>query len=267
MISLKIWVAPGVLLLDTTGVFTQLMQFGLREGFKPPVPPKSQVMETTPSHRAPFPLHFKNVRRHSAFFRTPAKKWFPSKMFYILVVCGHRWRPPKVIGRKRCSTSTINAWAMWCFDIENYLVQAGLLDSHQHERKVGDAPTVRTGSHRVGATQSITERHLRRFIRRLHEARTLAWRRMRIPHTLYKKLLGTNCPASEQEAVRAHAWGLAHQIATVRLRQLQDAHRNDALQKWRARMRDLPQACQWLRKEEAAPLAFKDVDHSILTSP
>ena len=37
--------------------------------------------------------------------------------------------------------------------------------------------------------------------------------------------------------------------------------------KWRARMRDLPQACQWLRKEEAAPLAFKDVDHSILTSP
>ena len=160
-----------------------------------------------------------------------------------------------------------HAWAMWCFDIENYLVQAGLLDSHQPERKVGDVPTVRTGSHRVGATQSITERHLRRFIRRLHEARTLAWRGMRIPHTLYNKLLGTNCPASEQEAVRAHAWGMAHQMATVRLRQLQDAHRNDALQKWRARMRDLPQACQWLRKEEAAPLAFKDVDHSILTSP
>ena len=160
-----------------------------------------------------------------------------------------------------------HAWAMWCFDIENYLVQAGLLDSHQPERKVGDVPTVRTGSHRVGATQSITERHVRRFIRRLHEARTLAWRGMRTPHTLYNKLLGTNCPASEQEAVRAHAWGLAHQMATVRLRQLQDAHRNDALQKWRARMRDLPQACQWLRKEEAAPLAFKDVDHSILTSP
>ncbi|CAL1162802.1 unnamed protein product [Cladocopium goreaui] len=45
----------GVLLLDMTGVFTQLMQFGLREGFKPPVPPKFQVMETTPSHRDDFP--------------------------------------------------------------------------------------------------------------------------------------------------------------------------------------------------------------------
>ena len=54
-----------------------------------------------------FPLAFQNVRRHSGVFRTPAKKWFPSKMFYILVVCGHRWWPPKVIGRKRCSTSTM----------------------------------------------------------------------------------------------------------------------------------------------------------------
>ena len=219
MISLKIWVAPGVLLLDTTGVFTQLMQFGLREGFKPPVPPKSQVMETTQSHRAPFPLHFKNVRRHSGVFSHTRKKvvpqqnvLHPSSLWSSVAAAESDW--------SQALLNIDNAWAMWCFDIENYLVQAGLLDSHQPERKVGDVPTVRTGSHRVGATQSITERHLRRFIRRLHEARTLAWRGMRIPHTLYKKLLGTNCPASEQEAVRAHAWGLAHQIATVRLRQL-----------------------------------------------
>lgn len=81
MISLKIWVAPGVLLLDMTGVFTQLMQFGLREGFKPPVPPKFQVMETTPSHRAPSLLHFKNVRRHSGVFRTPEKSGSPARCF------------------------------------------------------------------------------------------------------------------------------------------------------------------------------------------
>ncbi|CAL1166685.1 unnamed protein product [Cladocopium goreaui] len=66
----------GVLLLDMTGVFTQLMQFGLREGFKPPVPPKFQVMETTPSHRAPSLLHFKNVRQLQDAHRNDAlQKW------------------------------------------------------------------------------------------------------------------------------------------------------------------------------------------------
>ena len=34
-----------------------------------------------------------------------------------------------------------NAWAMWCSDIENYLVQAGLLDSKMPERKVGHVST------------------------------------------------------------------------------------------------------------------------------
>ncbi|CAL1156170.1 unnamed protein product [Cladocopium goreaui] len=66
----------SVLLLDMTGVFTQLMQFGLREGFKPPVPPKFQVMETTPSHRAPSLLHFKNVRQLQDAHRNDAlQKW------------------------------------------------------------------------------------------------------------------------------------------------------------------------------------------------
>ena len=78
---------------------------------------------------------------------------------------------------------------------------------------------------------------------------------------LYKKLLGANCPAPEQES---KCLGIGppncYPEAEAAPRY---THRNDALQKWRAQMRDHPHACQWLRKEEAAPLAFKDADLSI----
>ena len=77
MISWQIWVALGVLL---PGVFIQLMQFGLWEGFKPPELQKTQVMETIVL-RVHFLLRFKSARRHGRDFRTLGKMWFSIKTF------------------------------------------------------------------------------------------------------------------------------------------------------------------------------------------
>lgn len=73
-----------------------------------------------------------------AFFTHPEKGSSPSRCFEYSSL----W------------ASVDDAWAMWCSDIEKYLVQAGLVDSKKPERKAGDVPTVRVGFHRMGATQS-----------------------------------------------------------------------------------------------------------------
>ena len=158
------------------------------------------------------------------------------------------------------------AWTLWCLDVETWLVQAGLLENKWPEQRIGDAPTVRPGSHRVGANQTFDERILQRFIRRLQEAQTIAWRGSAVPLTLLKKLQNAACPLDEQQAVRARAWGLAIQLATSRLRNLQQRQRCEALQHWRRQMHDVSHACKWIRKEEAAPNAFKDFDSTVLTS-
>ena len=158
------------------------------------------------------------------------------------------------------------AWKLWCFDVEKWLVQAGILEEKRPEQRLGDVPTIRNGAHRVGANQPIEERLLQRFLRRLKEAQTHAWWGTAIPQTLLNKICNTQCPVDEQQAVQARAWGLAIQLATSRLRKLQVHQRSEALQHWRCRMQDVSHACKWLRQEEAAPNAFKDTDSTVLTS-
>lgn len=103
-----------------------------------------------------------------------------------------------------------------------------------------------------------------KFIRRLHEAQSIAWRRSRTPPNLARKLKKTTCPPGERQAVHAYACGLAIQLAADRRWKLQEDQRVKALQHWRRQMQGISQACKWLCKEEAAPNAVRDADPRFL---
>eukprot|EP00438_Fugacium_kawagutii_P000761 Skav229095 [mRNA] locus=scaffold92:205255:206065:- [translate_table: standard] len=79
--------------------------------------------------------------------------------------------------------SVETTWKLWCSDVETWLVQ---------------------------------ERLLQRFLSRVQEAQTIAWRGSAIPPKFQRKISNTKGPPDEQHAVRARVWGLAVQLDTSR---------------------------------------------------
>lgn len=67
------------------------------------------------------------------------------------------------------------AWDQWCQDVEQFLTQNHFLVNNKPERKLGSVPTTKVSTHHVAPDQGLQERQLRRWIRRLDEAQTLAF--------------------------------------------------------------------------------------------
>ena len=109
------------------------------------------------------------------------------------------------------------AWSTWSKDVEAWLTFNGYLQSAAGERPLGSLPTLRTSTHHMAPCQPIDERQLRRWIRRLAEARMLQQNGHAIRPQLLYKLTQARVPDSEKQAVQNGAWGFAYNLARDRL--------------------------------------------------
>ncbi|CAL1142367.1 unnamed protein product, partial [Cladocopium goreaui] len=60
-------------------------------------------------------------------------------------------------------------WSCWTSDVEKWLLAAGCLQQKSPERPLGSEPKAVHGQHRMADQQDVTERRLRRHIRRLQD--------------------------------------------------------------------------------------------------
>lgn len=164
-------------------------------------------------------------------------------------------------------TNVEAAWQQWAHDCEAWLHSNGFLEDRAAERPLGSVPTVQSSTHAMGRTQSVEERRLRRWLRRLKEAH-IAGRGGRAPSPeLSRKLRASDVPASEAAAVRQNAWGLAIRLASDRLQSFLKQKADFNLHQWKTRVQTFSGACKWVRQEETAPAVLQCEDGSVLTSP
>ena len=108
-------------------------------------------------------------------------------------------------------------WECWIDDVELWLCAAGLCQPRRPERKSGSLPTVLPGQHRLAHQQDVSERQLRRHIRRLKEANYTANSGGAPGANLLKKFRQHDAPDDERSAVYHHQWGGALRMASARL--------------------------------------------------
>lgn len=163
--------------------------------------------------------------------------------------------------------SVNDAWTMWSADCEAYLVKVGCLTSRRPERALGSPVSVVSGTHRIAAAQSADERRLRRYIRRLDEARfNLQLQGRLVPSQLKKNISRTPKTEEEQREVCNEGWGRTRDLAQARLRKLIEQEQAANLSKWKQRMHDVSQACQCLRRDCSPPMVLQDMEGRVMTS-
>lgn len=81
-----------------------------------------------------------------------------------------------------------------------------------------------------------------------------------------RKLQTNNVPEQERSLISQQLWGPAIHAATQRLNSHLAECKRVAIEKWRARVHDVPGAAKWLRQEDPAPFAIKNSEGQILTS-
>ncbi|CAL1143382.1 unnamed protein product [Cladocopium goreaui] len=150
-----------------------------------------------------------------AHTRKMAEQNFPSQQEAWALSCTSDERWTEVL------SNVDQAWLVWCQDIETWLTRNGILDQGRPERPLGSAPRVQTSTHAMGPLQPLAERKLRRWIRRLQEARKFSHLGYQLNPGLQKKLESTrDVPAPEKQAVRQAAFGLAERLAHGRFAQI-----------------------------------------------
>ena len=146
-----------------------------------------------------------------------------------------------------------DAWQQWSLDAETWLGKAGLLGSSKATHPRGQEPRLQSAAPPQGVGQSLRERQLRRFLRRLEEARTVTRRGHQVQEQL-RNALARDAPrwGVRSEVSQGH-WGLAHARSLATLDRVLDEKQREALQGWRTRMSDYPSACRWIKATVPAP--------------
>lgn len=156
------------------------------------------------------------------------------------------------------------AWQLWSQEAEAWLISQNRLTARAPERLLGSRPTVVPGGHHMAPMQNITERRIRRHIRRLDEIIFLCRRGRQIPNALLNTVQRGAASRDEARSIRAQQWGPARAAAQVRLQAVIEKQSRDALSKWTARVHTLPGACQWLRQDIAIPFVVKSESGDLL---
>lgn len=159
------------------------------------------------------------------------------------------------------------AWDQWCQDVEQFLTQNHFLVNNKPERKLGSVPTTKVSTHHVAPDQGLQERQLRRWIRRLDEAQTLARLGVPVPPNLKRRLQNMwDIPTNEYQAVQQEQWGAARRLAYGRLTSLLRVEQQKKLQVWKDRVGTFSGACRWVRQEDAKPYVVQTPEGCVMTS-
>ena len=163
----------------------------------------------------------------------------------------------------KLSDSVDQIWECWIGDVELWLRHAGLFCNRTPEQKLGSVPAPVPGQHRMADQQNVPERQLRRYIRRLQEARRAALHGVQPNPTLLRKLLRQAVPHNERCDLQRGHWGAALTSATTRLQQLLKTKHDEALRKWHECISDISGACRWVRQDNPVPWIIKNSSGAI----
>ena len=149
-------------------------------------------------------------------------------------------------------------WSCWTSDVEKWLLAAGCLQQKSPERPLGSEPKAVHGQHRMADQQDVTERRLRRHIRRLQAAQWVSHHgRQPNPH-LVRKLLRDAPVGPERQAISLQQWGGGLQMARNRLNALVKIKHDEAIAQWRQKISEVSGACQWVKRAEPTPWVIRD---------
>ena len=153
-----------------------------------------------------------------------------------------------------------DAWSTWSSDAEVFLKRIGAVSHESSAAQRGSLPTLVSGPSRHGPGQSITERRLRRVIRRLDEAQRHVHNGTSVPTNL-QRTCQRNCNQFGCGAdAQAHRWGACLKELTEQLKLFLKQSNLHALQGWRQKVQTYEGACAWLRKQAPPSWALTNGD-------
>lgn len=153
-----------------------------------------------------------------------------------------------------------DAWSTWFSDAEVFLKRIGAVSHESSAGQRGSLPTLVSGPSRHGPGQSITERRLRRVIRRLDEAQRHVHNGTSVPTNL-QRTCQRNCNQFGCGAdAQAHRWGACLKELTEQLKFSLKQSNLHALQGWRQKVQTYEGACAWLRKQAPPSWALTNGD-------
>lgn len=119
-------------------------------------------------------------------------------------------------------------------------------------------PTVLPDQHRMADQQDVSERQLRRHMRRLKEANYTANSGGAPGATLLKKFRPHDAPDDEKRVVYHHQWGGALRMASARLQRHLKTKHDMAIQNWKEQVAGVSGACRWVKQDHPTPWIIKD---------
>ena len=143
---------------------------------------------------------------------------------------------------------------------EDWLRQAGVLQSTKAEQRLGSAPRLKSGTHVAGPGQHAEERQLRRHIRRLQEALALTRRGAPVPGPLHGRLVNRSVPQPERQAAQSGHWGVALQSAQGRLETLLVDRQRKLKSDWVHRVHSVSGAASWCKQQAPPPVTLVSSD-------
>lgn len=151
-------------------------------------------------------------------------------------------------------------WHRWTADAEAYLCSIGAVQPRSGAVPRGQEPRLQPGVSKHGPGQCLSERQLRRFVRRLTEIQLHVHKGKVPPQNLQRACLRSCAVFGLTEEGRRHAWGRCLVLAKEKLDHVLRQSQYDALSNWRASVSSYEGACKWLRQKPPPPWTLESPD-------
>ena len=178
---------------------------------------------------------------------------FPAPSKADSIVAWSRVATPEDAWSDRLRGDIDECWLQWSRDAEAYLHEVGAIQHRSGVVPRGREPRLKTGVSKHGPGQSLSERQLRRFVRRLTEVQRHVSQGTIPPRDLQQACLRSCSLFGLEDEGRQRAWGRCLAIAKDQLNHVLYQSQKDALQNWRCSVATYQGACRWLRQKAPPP--------------
>ena len=149
------------------------------------------------------------------------------------------------------------AWGDWSATAESWLAAAGRLASNNGKAGRGLPPTLRPGSGKHSPGQSLSERQLRRLLRRLDEIQLIIHSGKQISRDLARAAkVGCRNWGLERQA-EAERWGYCRHYINDKLKDVLKTSHQDAIRHWKAKISTYEGACRYIKKTQCPPWSLR----------
>ena len=157
----------------------------------------------------------------------------------------------------------LSLWDQWSKDAEGALKRAGVVAATPAARPRGTLPALQSAASPAGSGQDSKERELRRFLRRLHEAKTCCDLGKHPDAGLLRNLRQGATRWHVRQQVRANQWQPAITECHRQLQHMLKQQQDRRMTEWRLRMTDYAHAAKWVKASARPPWLLKQADGNV----